>query len=92
MSVVPEPTGGNSVVQIDNVPPKSNYVAPNAAGMAGASAKIKIGGAVFALILTAAGISVGVVSTGGGVTNTTTTQAVVKSTAKAATTVTIPIR
>ena len=57
MSVVPEPTGGNSVVQIDNVPPKSNYVAPNAAGMAGASAKIKIGGAVFALILTAAGIT-----------------------------------
>ena len=92
MSVVPEPTGGNSVVQIDNVPPKSNYVAPNAAGMAGASAKIKIGGAVFALILTAAGITGGVVSTGGGVTNTTTTQAVVSSTAEPGTNAATTIR
>ena len=93
MSVVPEPTGGNSVVQIDNVPPKSNYVAPNAAGMAGASAKIKIGGAVFALILTAAGITGGVVSTGGGgVTNSTTTQAVVSSTAEPGTNAATTIR
>ena len=92
MSVVPKPTGGKSVVQIDNVPSKANYVAPNAAGVAGASAKVKVGGAILALILTAGGITGGIVGTSGGVTNTTTTQAVVKSTAKAATTVTIPIR
>ena len=81
MSVVPKTTDGKSVVEIDN--------APNAAGAAGASTKIKVGGAVFALILTAAGITGGVLSTGGGdVTNTTTTQAVISSTALAGTSAT----
>ena len=84
MSVVPKPTGGKSVVQIDNVPPKSNYVASNAAGVAGANTKIKVGGAIFALILTAAGITGGNACSASGVTNTITTrQAVVSSTAKA---------
>ena len=82
MSVVPKTTDGKSVVEIDNLYSKAKYVAPNAAGVAGASTKIKVGGTVFALILTAAGITGGVVSTGGGVTNTTTTQAVVSSTAE----------
>ena len=89
MSVVPKTTDGKSVVEIDNLYSKANYVAPNAAGAAGASTKIKVGGAVFALILTAAGITGGVLSTGGGdVTNTTTTQAVISSTALAGTSAT----
>ena len=79
MSVEPDPIDGKSAVEIDNVPSKSNYVASNAAG---ASTKIK----VFALILTAAGIT-GIVLITIGVTNTITTQApVVSSTAEAGTT------
>ena len=52
MSVAPD-------VAIENVPSKANYVAPKAAGMAGASAKAKVvGGSIFALVLTATGIAI----------------------------------
>ena len=37
MSVVPKTTDGKSVVEIDNLYSKANYVAPKAAGVAGAS-------------------------------------------------------
>ena len=42
---MPEPTDRKSVVEINNVPPKANYVAPNAAD------------AIFALILTTTGMT-----------------------------------
>ena len=93
MSVEPDPIDGKSAVEIDNVPSKANYTVPNASCAASASTKVKVGGVVFALILTAAGITGGVVSTGGGgVTNTTTTQAVVSSTAEPGTNAATTIR
>ena len=89
MSVEPDPIDGKSAVEIDNVPSKANYTVPNASFAASASTKVKVGGVVFALILTAAGITGGNACSASGVTNTITTrQAVVSSTAKAGTIVT----
>ena len=65
MSVAPD-------VTIENVPSKANYVAPKAAGMAGASTKVKAGGAILALVLTATGIAIPVATMNGTETTTTT--------------------
>ena len=58
-------------------PPNDNYVAypKNAASVAGASTKIKVGGAIFGLILVTAGIGGGIYcGVEGCSTNTTTTK------------------
>ena len=65
MSVAPD-------VTIENVPSKANYVAPKAAGMAGASAKAKVGGAIFGLVFTAAVIAIPVATMTSDAATTTT--------------------
>ena len=68
----------NSAMSVEPIPPpKDNYVAypKNAANVAGASTKIKVGGAIFGLILVTAGIGGGIYcGVEGCSTNTTTTK------------------
>ena len=67
----------NSAMSVEPIPPKDNYVAypQNAASVAGASTKIKVGGAIFGLILVTAGIGGGIYcGVEGCSTNTTITK------------------
>ena len=52
----------NSAMSVEPIPPEDNYVAypKNAASVAGASTKIKVGGVIFGLILVTAGIGGGI--------------------------------
>ena len=52
----------NSAMSVEPIPPKDNYVAypKNAASVADASTKIKVGGAIFGLLLATAGIGGGI--------------------------------
>ena len=80
-----------AVAVAQEVPKKANYVAPQAAGAAGASTKAKVGGAIFALVLTAAGIATPVALTSGGTSNTTIAPAIASTAAPVPATTAAPV-